>query len=479
MAQHGNNFIKFIYRNSPWFLKTVLASYYGFSKSFQKYGKHYNEYYNYLTRSQWFTTDQLIEMQVKELKRIITYAGQNVPYYIDVFDKLKLSPDDINSIEDLRKLPILTKEEVRANCERLKSKCYKKKDSVISHTSGSTGKALELTLSKESYKKEQALIWFHRSLGGIKYKDKTATFAGHMVIDVCCKRPPFWVNNLYENQIIFSSYHLTEDNLKYYVEKLIRFQPKLIWGYPSSIYLIAAFLEKENITELQPKAIFLSSETLLDYQREKIEKAFNTKVFILYGNGEMVARIIECEKGGLHILHEYGIIEFLDKNDEPVDYGQIGRMICTGFINYAMPLIRYDIGDVAIPLNKTCECGRKHLLVEGMIGRLDDYVVTPEGRLLGCLGGTIFEDVKAVQEAQIIQKDRNTIILKIVKRLEYSEKDTQKLVSLVQNSVGNGMKIGFEFTDNIPRLPNGKFKFVISKVPLQNGGLQQPIQTGN
>jgi len=300
----------------------------------------------------------------------------------------------------------------------------------------------------------------------VHYRDKTATFAGHMVTDVGRKKPPFWIHNFYENQILFSSYHLNKENLKYYVEKLLKFKPKLIWGYPSSIYLIASFLENENVTEIRPHAIFTSSETLLDFQRERIETAFNTKVYNYYANSEIVANILECEKGMLHISHEHGLIEFLDKNNKPVEYGQEGRMVCTGFTNYAMPLIRYDTGDVAIPIKKKCKCGRKGPLVEKIIGRNEDYITTPDGRFIGRLDH-IFKNTKNVEEAQIIQENRNLIILKIVKKPEFTNKDKKEIVSSVQERIGKNMNIEFEFVDHIPRLSNGKFKFVISKLNLE------------
>lgn len=470
MAQHGNNLTRMIYKHSPWFVQTLMASYYGFLKSFKKYGKHYREYYNRLNRSQWFSSDELADLQIKELKRVISHAVNTVPFYAELFKKLNLSADDIQCTEDLRKLPVLTKEDVRRNYARLRSNVYRSTDMLTSSTSGSTGKSLELAISKECYQKQHALIWLHRSWAGVKYGDKTATCSGHRLLNMDRTRPPFWVNNLYEKQILFSSYHLSPDSLKYYVKKLMKFQPKLIWGYPSSLHLIASFIVKENMTEIRPKAIFTSSETLFDHQRETIEKAFNAKVYNYYSNGENVANIVECEKGGLHIQQEYSIIEFLDHKDDPVEYGQEGRMICTGLTNDAMPLIRYDIGDVAIPIDGECSCGRKSPLVAKIIGRADDLVVTPEGRLLVRIGG--LHKIKTIKEAQIIQEDMNTLLLKIVRSPEYSDKDTLKIISMIQDRIGPEMKIEYEFVNHIPRGPSGKFKYMVSKVPFSRERFQ-------
>jgi phenylacetate-CoA ligase len=462
---HGNVLTRYIYKHSPWMLQNLLASFYSYLESSHKYGKSYNQYFEYLNKTQLLNLSQLKILQVEKLKRIIEYAAANVPYYTEMFKKLNVNPNDISSVADLGILPILSKDEVRMNFKKLISKEYMKKEYLIGYTSGTTGKPLKLAFSKESYQKEQAYIWFHRSWGGANYKEKTATFAGHMVIDIKKDKPPFWVENRHENQIIFSSYHMNLENLKFYVEKLIRFKPELIWGYPSSIYLLASFVEQNYITDINPKAIFTSSETLLDFQREKIEKAFKSKVFDYYGNSEMTAKILECEEGGLHIQHDYSIVEFLDYNDFPVKNGQEGRMICTGFMNFAMPLIRYDTGDLAIPTNRACSCGRQSQLVDKIVGRIEDFIITPQGRLIGRLGGLIFREIKNVQEAQILQEDKNTLIVKIVRLSGYTNKDSKQIISTIQMRVGPDMNIKLEFVDHIPRLANGKFKFVLSKIP--------------
>lgn len=464
---HGNAVTRFMYKHNPRFLKTLMANCYGISDSFKKYGKYYHAYYDFLKRSQWFSSDELEQYQLSELKKMITHAVQNVSYYSDLFKKLSLSPDDINSIEDLKKLPVLTKEDLRFNFKRLKSTKHASRDIFLGHTSGSTGKALNLFISKKAYQREQACIWLHRSWGGLKYRDKTATFAGHLVVDVNHKKPPFWIDHFFENQVIFSSYHMNRENLKYYAEKLVQFQPKLVWGYPSSIYVMASYLNENSITEVRPEAVYTSSETLFDYQRKAMEEAFQAKIFDYYANSEMASKILECEKGGLHIQHQWGIVEFLDNHDEPVKIGQEGRMICTGFVNDAMPLIRYDIGDIAVPTSRMCTCGRQSTLVDRVLGRFDDFIVTSDGRKVGVLAHVFYETPK-VREVQIIQETKNTLILKVVRRSGYSDKDTKNIASLMRNRVGNNMKIKFEFIEHIPRLPNGKFKFVISKVPVDS-----------
>jgi len=235
------------------------------------------------------------------------------------------------------------------------------------HTSGTTGKALHLWISKECWEREYAFRQLHRSWGGIDIGDRIATIAGHPVVPMDRTSPPFWRENWAENQLIFSSQHITPENLKYYAEKLNQFQPELLHGYPSSLYLIALYLNSEGIYTIKPKVVFTHSESLLYYQRELLENVFSCKVYNWYGNTEMVANIVECEAGNLHVKLEHSIIEIIRSDGQPARPGEIGELICTGFGNYATPLIRYRVGDTVIPSDSVCPCGRSGPLIEKII----------------------------------------------------------------------------------------------------------------
>lgn len=459
---HGNTLTRFIYNYSPWILKNVISGYYGFSTSLKKYGKTYHEYLKYLQTSQWLNYQRKIEIRNQLLRNTVRDAVIYVPYYSELFKKLKLTSDDIQTPDDLTKLPILTKKDVVNHYERLLSKKYSLKKLITSRSSGTTGINVKITMSKESYQKEQAFIWSHREWGGVKRGEPAAVFSGHLVADLKRNRPPFWVKDPYENQIIFSSYHMSEKNLFHYAKQLIRLQPKFIWGYPSSVYLMASYMENEKITGVYPKAIFTSSETLYPFQRETIERVFHAKVLNYYANTERIVNIVECDQGGLHVRHQSGLIEFLNHDDKPVIDGEEARMICTGFVNDAMPLIRYDIGDIAVPINKTCECGREDQMVSEIVGRIDDYLITPDGRKIGRLD-RIFKEIENVQEAQIIQENVHLLNIKIVKGKRYNQNNAPKIISKLQKFIGSNVEIHLQYVDHIPKLSNGKYRYVMSK----------------
>ncbi|MFC1712121.1 phenylacetate--CoA ligase family protein [Candidatus Poribacteria bacterium] len=463
---YGSGFQRFVYSRSPYFIKSIIAGFYGWATFSKKNGQFYRDHLNRLSESQWFSTQELLNLQEEKTLKFIEYAYNHIPYYRELFQQNDLVPSDIRCLNDIRKIPILTKETVRQDLERLFSEDFGKKDLIWAHTSGTTGKALELCLSKECFQREYAFTWLHRSWGGVDRKnDKIVTFAGHPVVPIDRIKPPFWTYNLYERQLLCSSYHLSKDNLAYYARKLDEFQPDFIHGYPSSIYLVSRYLLEHGINTIRPKCVVTASETIFDYQRQEIESAFGCRLLMWYGNTEMCANIVECPDGGLHIKHEHSHVEFLDESNEPVKSGGEGRMVCTGFGNYAMPLLRYEIGDVAIPIHRECSCGRGGYLVERVVGREEDYVVTPDGRLVGRLDH-LFKDALNVVEAQLVQETTDKLLVRIVKRPGYSKEDEEAILSEAYNRLGNSIQIDLDYVDRIPRTSNGKLKFIISKIDL-------------
>ena len=207
------------------------------------------------------------------------------------------------------------------------------------------------------------------------------------------------------------------------------------------------------------KSAILSSETLHDYKKKLIEEVFNCKVYDFYGNAERVAAIATCPEGNLHVLPEYGLVEFIDCKDRE-GYKEI---IGTSFINMSMPLIRYRTGDVVIPSEKECKCGRKSQMIDKIIGRLSEFVITPEGRYVGMMD-CLYKGLKNFIEAQLIQEDRKNIRVKVVPDVDFSATDEANIIERVRVRVGCGMNISVEKVDSIRRTGNDKFRSVVSKL---------------
>ena len=454
---------KELYWHLPESLRNVAASLAGYRGKRHKYGHFFCAWTQFLRQSAAWPLEQKREWQWRQTQDFIRYAVEHVPYYRALFKREGLRAEDLRHPEDLKNIPILSKDTLKQNSTSFLSDELRRFHPHQCHTSGSSGKPLTLQASQWCYQREYAFTWSHRGWHGIDRNMRKATFAGHPVVDIAQSRPPFWVRNWSENQAIFSSYHLSEENLRHYVSELERFQPVFIHGYPSSLHTLAEFMLRHGVDQIRPRCIVTASETLLDFQRQAIEAAFGCKVRVWYGNTEMCANIVECPQGNLHVRLEHSLVEFLSDDENEASPDEMGRVICTGFGNRAMPLIRYDIGDLAVPKRGSCSCGISDHLMERIIGRMEDVVITPDGRHVGRLDH-IFKDDVDVREAQIVQTDPSKIIIKIVRGPNYSVRDENKILAEAKDRLGRKMFIDVAYVASIPRGANGKLKFVISHV---------------
>jgi phenylacetate-CoA ligase len=449
----------------PLFLQDFITATYGYRLKKKVFQKKYKQIYAEIEKSQWFSSKKLLKLQNEKLVNFIKYSAKHVPYYRNLLNQLSLNADDFCHTNDILKIPLLDKETVRNNSLSLVSDSDKQQFSKIInvHTSGTTGKGLHLKLSFDAWQREYAFRYLHLSWAGIYPGMKMAYLAGHPVADPLRTKPPFWAYDKINNSLYFSSQHISPKNMPAYLKKLNSFQPELIRGYPSSVYLIACGILDNGEKKIRPKAVFTNSETLLDQQRYIIEEAFHCKVYNWYGNAEQVGNIVECEHGNLHLKQEHSYIEFLREDGSPASPGEMAEMVCTGFNNEAMPLIRYRVGDMAVFSNDSCNCGRGGIIIEKIIGRVEDIVVTPDGRHIGRLDH-LFKDMLNVKEAQIIQESIESLNIHIVKRDQFNESDMQKLREEAKLRLGNGIKINISFVNHLEREPSGKLRFVISKI---------------
>jgi phenylacetate-CoA ligase len=263
---------------------------------------------------------------------------------------------------------------------------------------------------------------------------------------------------------------MKEANLSYYVETLRQFGAVAIEAYPSTAYILAQFLAHRN-DYLPLRCIFTHSETLLDFQRELIQDRFQCDVYDGYGQSEGVMFAAECpEHNGLHLFLEYGVIEIVDERGDAVSEGCHGRIVCTGLANYAMPLIRIENGDSSAFISGPCPCGRSLPRISPITTKSEDILVVRDGTMISPSALTHpFKPLKSIAKSQIVQESLDCLTIKVVRRPEYNESDTQALLSGLRDRVGPDMKIEIKFVEDIPLTRRGKFRWVISKVPLPFG----------
>ncbi len=412
----------------------------------------------FLEESQFWPPERLEKWRLERLRRTISHAFSNVPYYRDMAAELGISSEDIKTFDDLRKLPLLSREDVVDNFDRLKADNIQKFEPLLSHTSGSTGTAMRFYLDMHTNVLEFASLWRVLSWTGYRFGQKYANLHGRVTKD-----HRLWEYDWRLNCLHLSSFNFKKKNIPLYVEKLRKFKPVLIKAYPSSMSLFARWIEELGIEPYRPKAVVCSSETLLDHHRDVIKRVFDCPVHDFYGQNERAALISTCPMGRYHIHQEYSHVEILDENGNPAQPGRAGEIVTTSFHNFAMPLIRYRTRDLAIPSAEKCPCGRPYPVVERIIGRIEDIIVTPDGRHVGRMDAA-FKYSKGIRMSQIVQEDVSSLTVKIVRGEGYDSEQERILIKEMRDRLGDEIDINIEYVDDIPAGINGKIRFVVSKV---------------
>lgn len=453
------------YANAPIFLQTTLLNIKACELYIERYGRKFWRCFKEFDGNQWLSETRLEELQDVKLRKLIQHAYDNVPYYNKVMRERKLMSGDIKSRQDLHKLPILTREDVKHNVNSLISKKCSKRMLRHGHTSGTTGSPLDFNYDIQTCVAHLAAVWRQKYVGGMKYGDEIATFQGRVIVPLDQKKPPFWRKNYINNQLFFSSFHMDKKNLPIYFDELEKQKIQFVEGYPSTLYILALYLLNKK-TSCPVKAVFTSSETLFLNQREAIEKAFQCKVFDYYGMAERAVFASECtEHSGHHLNTDYGITEFLDSNDSPVGKGKMGKIVATSLFNYAMPFIRYQTNDSCSLRNEVCPCGRGFPLMDDVATKNESIVTLPDGRLISPSVLTHpFKPMHNIIESQIIQEEASKLVIKIVKAEAYSEQDEKQLLDAFNERLGEQISIQLEYVEAIPRTKSGKFKWVVSKI---------------
>lgn len=450
-----------LYGKLPVFLQNVACSLAGLKMRRQRYSRTFRDAFAFLKESERWPRERQEKYQNEALRTIIRHAYGTVPYYRELFDGLHLKPEDIRTTADLGRLPILGKQTVRERGKDMLSTALPEAERRYGHTGGTTGTSVKIAFDRDTQPWQWAVWWRHRNRFGIGLDDQFVVFAGRDVVPLDNLRPPIWRRNLPMRQTYVSIHHLNRDNLPALGDYLCRRDVQYYSGYPSALYIVASyFLEHGVRLPHPPRMTFTGAETLLPHQRLAIEEAFSTTVSDQYGASEHCGNISECEKFRYHVDMEFGAVEFLPIPGMP---GNIRRIVCTGLRNLAMPFIRYEIGDIATVSDEVCPCGRQSPVVEKIDGRIESYILTPDGRQLGRLD-FLFKKSANIEEAQLVQDEISRVKFRIVKNHAYGEEDERRLVADIHAYMGESFAIDLEYVDAIPRERNGKFRQIVSSV---------------
>ena len=354
-------------------------------------------------------------------------------------------------------LPILDKPTVQARAADIAPPTERAAEIVA--TSGSTGMGLRFPVTNHAIQQQWATWWRFRRWHGIRRDEWCGYFGGRPVVPVERRRAPYWRYNVPGRQVLFSGSHISADTWRAYVAELAR--RRLVWlhGYPSLLALLAGFLiEHREPIGYEVRWITTSAENLFPAQADLIERAFGVRPRQHYGMAEGAANASECPEGRLHVDEDFAFIEFV-----PVDRQSGYRVVGTNMANRAFPLVRYDVGDIAQVSGRTCGCGRPGRIIDAIDGRREDYVVLPNGAMVGRLDH-IFKDQVRVREAQIYQPDLTRVVLRLVSADDFTSRDEQVLLTSARTWLGTSLRIEVEHLTSLPRTSSGKLRFVVSDV---------------
>lgn len=399
------------------------------------------------------------------LRNILTHCNKSVPYYADLISQI----DCKESLEEypeiyLSKLPILTKDIIRANFEQLKSKDIKKRKWYINTSGGSTGEPVKLIQDKVYFDNSYAIKLLYSYLVGREIGEPEVKLWGSEkdifqgTIGWKAKFSSFLRNTTYMN-----AFQMTPQLMNSFIKSLNQNPPNLILAYVQAIYELAKFAEQEKIEIVPQKAIITSAGTLYPWMKEKIETIFQCKVFNRYGSREVGD--IACEKPGcegLWVAPWGNYIEIVDDDNNPVPPGVEGNILVTSLTNFVMPLIRYKIGDRG-SLSPEYNFGQ---VLQNVSGRNVDVFKTKDGTLID---GEYFTHLLYfkdwVKKFQVIQTKHSEIVIKIIKSdSDYHQDELDEIVTKSKLLMGEDCLISFEFVDKIFPSPSGKYRYTISEV---------------
>ncbi len=424
-------------------------------------------------RSQWWPRDRILELQNQGLRLLLEHAYKTVPYYQRIFSERDIKPDDIVYNEDLTKLPILTKRLIRDNFKDMVSRGFPIKEIITRSTSGSTGEPLVFYRTRgDRMSWNFAASYRGYAWAGYKLGDKLAGFSQVIPASSMRERISESVRYFFERIMVVDASMVSDETGPDIVRKVCDFQPRFLRGYPSAIYLLARFIEKtgQYKNRIKPRAIFTGAEVLYDYQRELFRKVFECEAYSHYCSFELHPIAVECPThSGHHITAENVFVEIVDDDGEAVPADREGRILITNLHSYAMPFIRYDIGDVGALSKQVCSCGRGLPLLSRLSGRTDDVLVTRGGRHIPGTGlQRKFLAFLGIEHCQIIQDNYENLTVKLVLDRpypqEHMDKISREILSRYRPILGADMNITVEFVDRIPLTRSGKQRVVISKI---------------
>ena len=414
---------------------------------------------------QWLPIEELKRLQFAKLKKIIIHANETVDFYRERFKSVGFDPYKFKSIDQIQKIPLLTKENIVENKEKLISAKYKIQELVPSCTGGSTGIQLHFYIDRESVNKKNACAWRHNRWANWDIGSPVASLWGNPPIANTLKKK---IRSKILNRYTYlDTIDMNANSMDKFLKKLNKLKKYVLYGHSHSQYLLAKYLKDNKVKVKKAEGIISTSMMLMENERKLIEEVFVQKVTDRYGCEEVSLIGSECEKhSGMHLNIDHLYIEFVKDDMQIAKEGEEGRVVVTDLTNFGMPFIRYEVGDIAIPSNRRCDCGRELPMIKAVIGRTADFLYKKDGSKVA--GVSLIErwltNIPGIYQMQIVQNDYEEININIVKGREFNELNTIQALRDQFKKVFHDATMKIRYYKKIPQERSGKYRFSICNI---------------
>lgn len=425
----------------------------------------YLRHYHRLKKTQFLSPDAIRARQWEDVRDLLIHAYGSVPFYRERFRAAGMHPRDFQDLDDFRGFPLLTKDDLRKHGRLMLSSLCSREHMIQKRTSGSTGVSVQVSVDEEAQQFKRACTLRSDEWSGWRFGEPVAMVWGN----------PEYVkrgwrgrlrNTLLDRATYLDTLKLDEAALARFAQQLRRQKPALIFGHAHSIYLFAEYVRRADIDDIRPRGIITTAMALHNWQRHTMEEVFGCPVTNRYGCEEVSLIACECEQHqGLHVNADGVYVEIL-RDGLPVEPGEPGSVVVTDLRNRALPILRYQVGDVAVWSGRRCLCGRGLPLLERIEGREADYVMTAAGELIS--GISLTENfalhVPGFAQLQIIQETVDRFLFRIVRGPEFGEASLRRIRELVAERFGPDVSFECDYVEAIPQEASGKYRFCISHV---------------
>lgn len=422
--------------------------------------------HKHMEQSQWWDLPRLQALQIVRLRQLLAHAQRHVPHYRALFKQVGFNPETVLSTADLARLPFLTKADIRAAGDAMKSD--QAQGLARFNTGGSSGEPLIFYIGKERVSHDVAAKWRATRWWDVDIGDPEIVVWGSPIELGGQDRVKILRDKLLRTRLL-PAFEMSAQKLDTFIAEIRAMRPKMLFGYPSALAHIAQHAEARGLRmdDLGIKVAFVTSEALYDHQRQQIERAFGCPVANGYGGRDAGFIAHQCPSGSMHITAEDIIVEIVDPDGKLLPAGESGEIVVTHLATRDYPFIRYRTGDIGVLDDQPCACGRGLPLLKEIQGRTTDFVVAQNGTVMHGLALVyVVRDIPGVKEFKIVQENLDLTRVFLVTEAAFQPASVQTIVAGFKRRLGAEVDIQIEHVVSIPKEASGKFRYIISHVEI-------------